>query len=1469
MNKRVLSMFLAVVLASSQLVAIAKEDTASSLSQAEASEVLAVDNTNKTVQESKKVLSSENFDKADMSDWEIASGSGYKIKDKALLFKNKKTSETTSILLSKKMSISNGDILFDLKFESGMYFGIVFRADDDKTLYTLRFYKNAGMVKLLKRVKNGALIEIKSAPARVKSDEFSNIGIRLAESNIMVMVDGVVAMNAVDSSLTGGVIGFDGYNAQAVVDNVEIVKFDDVNYTPSINPETGEVIQKTEKEELLREIYVKPTGDTIGDGSKEKPIVGVQKAIEAAKNAKRGGRPVNIIFTEGVYEVRETIELDGTISGTEDAPVRFMAEEGSEVVFTGSKELNPTKFKPVTGKMEKRIHSAAKGNVRMMKFSASEIPAELKNFSQRNWTYSQRNKILQEPMIFINDELQTLAEWPNGDYEIILDSVPGGTVSGGDLTKGGSIMFSNTEPVNWLKAERPFVQGHLGVFWHGEAIAVKNIDLTTNQINLQYAAQYAPQKDHRWKMVNLIEELDVPGEYYIDEEESVLYIYPTHELTKEDKVEIGILQTPIFALDGVQNVIIEGLEFKNTFCRINDNNGWYMDRGIGHGIQLNNIKNVTIRGCEFHHIGVNAIHMHSGSGLIVEENYIHDIGHSGVMLYATGNRTTLTPSNTIIRNNVIAKLGIQSENNSHGCVEFYDNVVDVEIYNNLFHSTKNSAIRYRGNGHRIYRNEFSSVCNEMADAGSIYCGRSVIEWGTKIYENYFHDIGMKVNTGEHPSWGVFWDDELSGQELTRNIFVVNNFGMAGALHMSGWDHVVENNTCVNSDKDWVYSQRSTVTRDWLDRWRNWTYTGWDNKTYKVNSEAYLEKYPDMIKQLDKAKAWDNFMHLDSVVSNNLAVNTRSSQFLKDALEYGTIENNVTLREDLVDEIFVDPQNQDYRVKNEARVKYNIPEGVIGEEFDLDLIGLQTPFEYKDKHKEFRLLAPANNLEGIQTRDVCLTWSPAAAVDVYRYQIATDPEFKNIIEEDDTIFKSIYPKGLANNMTYYWRVYGINTSRTHGFEVESVSGTFKFTTIAQDTLYMKMLEDKIDQGNALIKTIKEGTKTGEFAVGTKDSIRAQIKEAQNFIAAGKGTQKDVEQVAYDLNAYYKGVDQFRNVGYETLDLARRGIRTGQGFPIVTHMADGSVLLDIEPKKTATFMLDEILSNYNVMKFRAKLKEPLPENSGWFTMGLRGETAEKVTYSQDMYYVIVKNKIFELQKKGVIYQTAPNEGKFKQDDWNDVELAAITTSKGIHMYFKLNGEVIFDYLDTSTPNYEQGMFGVFCTGCALQIADSPDVPDTLFQRSEEIQALLDGGATALGTDSSYYTEKGTWSKHSTLAGFKGKEVRTSSGAGGSAMWQMLGQKAHNGKVFKVSYYHVPSSDGDKNVKVTLENYMGNYETTVDMSKGAAGWVELGTFRFINASSMPECFITFTPSGEGVANINAVQFEVTEDGENMFDK
>ena len=94
-------------------------------------------------------------------------------------------------------------------------------------------------------------------------------------------------------------------------------------------------------------IYVSQTGSDSNSGDKNSPLRTPEAAKLRAKGASRNGA-VDIIFSEGVYYLDKTLELDGDDSGAMGRPITYKAEEGAEVVFSGAKRLKKEDFSVVT-----------------------------------------------------------------------------------------------------------------------------------------------------------------------------------------------------------------------------------------------------------------------------------------------------------------------------------------------------------------------------------------------------------------------------------------------------------------------------------------------------------------------------------------------------------------------------------------------------------------------------------------------------------------------------------------------------------------------------------------------------------------------------------------------------------------------------------------------------------------------------------------------------------------------------------------------------------------------------------------------------------------------------------------------------------------------------------------------------------------------------------------------------------------
>ena len=75
-------------------------------------------------------------------------------------------------------------------------------------------------------------------------------------------------------------------------------------------------------------------------------------------------------------------------------------------------------------------------------------------------------------------------------------------------------------------------------------LKIKNIQKDKQQIVIAPPqSKYAYKKGKRYHFLNILEELDRPGEYYIDRLNGVLYVYPYQDI-KNSKVYVSILNKP-------------------------------------------------------------------------------------------------------------------------------------------------------------------------------------------------------------------------------------------------------------------------------------------------------------------------------------------------------------------------------------------------------------------------------------------------------------------------------------------------------------------------------------------------------------------------------------------------------------------------------------------------------------------------------------------------------------------------------------------------------------------------------------------------------------------------------------------------------------------------------------------------------------------------------------------------------------
>jgi len=268
------------------------------------------------------------------------------------------------------------------------------------------------------------------------------------------------------------------------------------------------------------------------------------------------------------------------------------------------------------------------------------------------------------------------------------------------------------------------------------------------------------------------DELDAPGEYYIDRQRGILYFYNPSVISANTDAVLSLLPDDLFSIRSAVNVTISGLT---------------MEAGQRSAVNMIYGSGNTIKNCTCRNLGENGIIISAGNNHTVMESEVYGTGKTGIYL-GGGNRTTLTPCNHLAFANDVHDFARFTYCYRPGISV---NLVGIKVVNNRIHSAPHSAITFgQGNNHEVYFNEIYNVCKETSDSGALYQGRDWTSQGTYVSYNYFHDIRGATEDVS----AIYFDDQNSGTTAYGNI--IANVPK-GVLIGGGRDNHVENNIFLN------------------------------------------------------------------------------------------------------------------------------------------------------------------------------------------------------------------------------------------------------------------------------------------------------------------------------------------------------------------------------------------------------------------------------------------------------------------------------------------------------------------------------------------------------------------------------------------------------------------------------------------------------------------------------------------------
>jgi hypothetical protein len=514
------------------------------------------------------------------------------------------------------------------------------------------------------------------------------------------------------------------------------------------------------------------------------------------------------------------------------------------------------------------------------------------------------------PELFFNGQRMTLACWPNEGFTNIVKILDKGTMkndgSVGDSAdpkkprptenKGGVFTFDGDRPARWKVDAGVWLHGFWCFDWYDDAIRVASIDPAKREIALKvghiYGVRQGNPSPRRWRAVNVFEELDRPGEYFIDREANRLYFWPPDKLDKA-RVALAVRDEPLLDLQGVANLTLRGLTFEEA---------------QGDALRVTDCRSVTVEECVIRNIRRKAVHLEGGAGNRIARCEIHDTGTGGVHL-GGGDRKTLAPAGHVLEDSHIWNFSMHQL--TYASALHLSGVGNVARHN-FFHDAPHQAVSVSGNDHLFEYNVVSNVCASSDDAAAFYKGRNPSCCGNVIRYNLWRDI---CSPRGHGNAAIYFDDGDCGEVVYGNIFYrcgepgKGSFGTV--FSHGGHANRAENNI-------FVECKRALGSAPWNDkRWKDFVNAPlWQERLLKevdITKAPYTERYPQLAGFMDPQPNAPR----DNVALRNLFVSCGEVK----SNRWATNETDVAVAQEPG---FVNLKAGDFRLKPDAAVFSLIP-----------------------------------------------------------------------------------------------------------------------------------------------------------------------------------------------------------------------------------------------------------------------------------------------------------------------------------------------------------------------------------------------------------------------------------------------------------------------------------------------------------------------------------------------------------------
>ena len=470
--------------------------------------------------------------------------------------------------------------------------------------------------------------------------------------------------------------------------------------------------------------------------------------VRALRTTADPADSIAVVLSPGIYVLDAPLVLSTADSGVAGNPVVWRTAERGTVSIRGGCALARSAFGPVTDvSVRARLPDPDK-----------VVAADISKLAPAGGFPAWGDSFHVPPMPLLTKDgaYEQVARWPDVGWANYTDVVSASS----DAFPGGVFTTLEERAARWDFAAGVWLHGYFRNDWQDDYLKAGAWDPQTRNLGLVGKPTYAMEPDtgtRRYAAINLPEELDAPGEYWVDRVRNVLYYCPSEG---DGELVLSVL--------GDALVKVTALAHDITF----ENIGFgHADRAVTTG---RGVRRMRLQSCDFTALRLDAVTV-TGSDNVVADCAFRHLGCGGVTLDG-GDRTTLTAARNLVEGSLF-------EDFSHLRRVYVPGVslagCGQAVRNCTFTNAPHMAMCYSGNEHLIGWNDIADVLRETHDAGSIYSGRNASWLGEKIVGNRFHDFAGNDTTAVYFD-DCDWGGEMIGNSVS-NVYRVLLLG-GGKLH---------------------------------------------------------------------------------------------------------------------------------------------------------------------------------------------------------------------------------------------------------------------------------------------------------------------------------------------------------------------------------------------------------------------------------------------------------------------------------------------------------------------------------------------------------------------------------------------------------------------------------------------------------------------------------------------------------------